>query len=67
MTYADPKALERAIDGLEYPCDRGKLIKHAAARGADDDMLGHLCSLPEQDYADAGSIRTALDQLAQPS
>jgi hypothetical protein len=55
-------SLRIALDGLGYPCGRGRVIEHAAAQGADDDMLGHLGSLPEQDYDGFDAVDTALAQ-----
>ncbi|HWD02089.1 MAG TPA: DUF2795 domain-containing protein [Amycolatopsis sp.] len=41
---------------VEYPCGRDELLRRAAARGAGDEIIGHLGTLPEQEYADAETV-----------
>jgi Protein of unknown function (DUF2795) len=45
---------------VEYPCQRDVLMRKAAAQGADDDTLGRIGKLPEQQYDDLDAVRTAL-------
>lgn len=42
--------LRAFLSGMEFPCDRAALLRHAAASGAGDDILGHLGTVPERDY-----------------
>jgi hypothetical protein len=45
---------------VEYPCGRDELLRRAAARGAGDQIIGHLGTLPEQEYADADAVHQVL-------
>jgi hypothetical protein len=56
MSEPTADSLRVALSGIEYPCTRGTILRHAAAQGADDDMLGHLGGLPERDYDGPDSI-----------
>ncbi|GLY71395.1 DUF2795 domain-containing protein [Amycolatopsis taiwanensis] len=38
------------LSDVDFPCSRAELLRHAAAGGADDDVLGHLAALPERRY-----------------
>ncbi|MDT7797103.1 MAG: hypothetical protein QOI78_536 [Actinomycetota bacterium] len=51
---------------VEYPCERGELLRRAAAHGAGEDVLGHLGKLPEQRYADAEAVRRLLGRDVDP-
>lgn len=48
MGQPSPDRIRHYLQDAEYPCDRVELVRYAAARGADEDLLGHLGSLPEQ-------------------
>ena len=42
--------LRTLLSDLEFPCGRAELLRHAAAGGADDDLLGHLAALPDDSF-----------------
>lgn len=42
--------LRALLSDVSFPCGRAELLRHAAAGGADDDVLGHLAALPEHRY-----------------
>lgn len=44
------------LSGVDFPCDRVELLRHAAACGADDDVLGHLAALPWTRYASLDAV-----------
>lgn len=60
MGALDWDAVRRSLDGLEYPCDRKAVIEHAAAHGADDDLLGHVGALPEREFNGRDEVDAAL-------
>lgn len=60
MDNMDTGSLRAKLGGLDYPCDRRTVIQHAAAEGADDDLLGHLCALPERLFHSADEVGAAL-------
>ncbi|MFD2470391.1 DUF2795 domain-containing protein [Amycolatopsis silviterrae] len=45
---------------VEYPCERGELLRRAAAKGAGDDVIGHLGKLPERRYENVDAVRRLL-------
>lgn len=55
--------LEQMLREVGYPCGRAELVEHAAAQGAGDDLLGHLCALPERSYDSLGSVDRACAEL----
>jgi len=60
MNERDHDAMDRALEGMCYPCDRRQLVRHAAAQGAGDDLLGHLGGLPDHRYDGVTAVREAL-------
>ncbi|HKS48619.1 MAG TPA: DUF2795 domain-containing protein [Amycolatopsis sp.] len=48
--------LRTLLSDLDFPCGRADLLRHAAACGADDDILGHLGALPEGSYAGIDAV-----------
>ncbi|WP_020499859.1 DUF2795 domain-containing protein [Sciscionella marina] len=65
MDNLNTDSLATTLGGLEYPCDRRTVILHAAAEGADDDLLGHLCALPERQFDGAEDVNAALSSRAR--
>lgn len=61
MTHPDPDALHKLLAGMTYPCDRVQLVQQASSRGADDDLLGHLGTLPDIRFADADAVYRAFE------
>jgi uncharacterized protein DUF2795 len=51
---------DKYLRGVEYPCDRGVLLQRATAQGGDDEILGQLGKLPEQEYDCAETVHKAL-------
>lgn len=62
MTAAPgPIDWKKYLAGVEYPCGRDVLLRTATAQGADDQILGQLGKLPEQEYDNAAAVRSALE------
>jgi hypothetical protein len=59
--------IDTALAGIEYPCEREKLIRHAAAQGADDEVVGRLCVLPGGDYSSLAEVHAALERTSHDS
>ncbi|MGW4397973.1 DUF2795 domain-containing protein [Amycolatopsis nivea] len=51
---------------VEYPCERDELLRRAAAKGAGDDVIGHLGKLPEQRYEDVEAVHRLLGDDIDP-
>jgi hypothetical protein len=61
MSAPDRSSLEQHLAATEYPCGREELLKHAAAAGGGDSVLGPLGSLPGGDrYDDFDSVWKAV-------
>ncbi|OZM72309.1 hypothetical protein CFN78_14955 [Amycolatopsis antarctica] len=60
MNERGQDAVEHALSGMEYPCRREALMRHAASNGADDDTLGHLGSLTGDHFDDLAAVRESL-------
>ncbi|MFF5992706.1 DUF2795 domain-containing protein [Prauserella flavalba] len=50
MAQPNPIQMQKYLAGVDYPCSRDDLVEHARNKGADDDVLEHLRSLPERTY-----------------
>ncbi|PXY23521.1 DUF2795 domain-containing protein [Prauserella sp. PE36] len=50
MAQPNPIQMQKYLAGVDYPCSRDDLVEHARSKGADDDVLEHLRSLPERTY-----------------
>jgi|GEM_PF-6503270 hypothetical protein len=48
--------LQSYIEGLPFPADKSHLIAHASLRGAPEDLLEFLESLPDKTYADLAQL-----------
>ncbi|GLY42958.1 hypothetical protein Amsp01_089810 [Amycolatopsis sp. NBRC 101858] len=54
------------LSEVEYPCERGELLRSATAHGAGEDVLGHLGKLPEQRYENADAVHRLLGDDVDP-
>lgn len=59
--------IDTALAGVEYPCEREALIRHAAAQGADDEVVGRLCVLPGGAYDGLADVHAALERTTHDS
>lgn len=48
--------VQRHLDDIDYPCQKEDLVRHAEQRGAPDDVLRFLRSLPLGEYAEPTDI-----------
>lgn len=56
MTHANTGIVRDCIDGVDYPCLRTELLRHAASHGAGDDILGALSGLNDRQYRSADDV-----------
>lgn len=61
MVQPNPDRTRAFLDGVEYPCGPVELVRYAAARGADEDLLGHLGSLADQRFDGFDGVQDALN------
>jgi hypothetical protein len=50
MTNANPIQMQKFLGGVEYPCDKDSLVRHAKDHGADDAVLSGLERIPDRTY-----------------
>ncbi|MET7992825.1 DUF2795 domain-containing protein [Amycolatopsis sp. NPDC005232] len=48
------------LTDVEYPCGRDELLRCATAHGAGNQIIGHLGTLPEQEYTDVDAVHKLL-------
>ena len=46
----NPIDVQRHLKGMNYPAAKDDLLSTAEANGADDELLGRLRDLPDQEY-----------------
>ena len=64
MPRANAADVQAAIKGVGFPTDRAHLIEYAAGRGAPEEVLETLRSLPQGEYSDAADVGQAMGQLS---
>lgn len=47
---ANPIQMQKFLGGVAYPADRDSLVEHARRKGADEEVLRKLESLPNRTY-----------------
>ena len=51
-----PAMVTKHLKGIQFPCDRDELVKHAKKQGADGDVLALIRSMPEGQYANMADV-----------
>lgn len=62
MTKRDELRVEKALQGLEFPANRDKILDFATDRAADAETLTALQALPAGEYASKDSVVNAVPQ-----
>lgn len=47
---ANPIQMQKFLSGIDYPASRDKLVEHARKKGADEEVLRKLESLPDRTF-----------------
>lgn len=55
-TTTSPVDVAEALVGALFPCSKEELLAHARSRGASEEALDTLLSLPEATYQDASDV-----------
>jgi len=50
MASSSPIEIQKYLGGIDYPATKDKLVEHARSKGADEDLLRRLSSLPDREY-----------------
>jgi Protein of unknown function (DUF2795) len=56
---AGPVELEQYLRGVSYPASRADLIATATANGADDEVLGRLRNIEDEEYEGTDAVSAA--------
>lgn len=60
---ANPIQLQKFLGGMDYPAKKDDLVKHAKAKGADEDVLFTLERLPEREYEGPAGVAKEVGKL----
>ena len=50
MAQASPIQMQKYLSGMDYPASKDELVEHARSKGADEEVLNRLESLPDRQY-----------------
>jgi hypothetical protein len=51
-----PSNVARYLSGIDFPCRKGDLVRHAKNNGAEEEVLQVLQELPEQEYGNMADV-----------
>jgi hypothetical protein len=60
MARADFIKVQKFLSGVDYPVDKARLIEHARAKGADDESVKALESIPDRSYDGPNAVSKAI-------
>jgi len=64
MAQPNPVQVQKFLKGIDYPADKGDLIKTAKKEGADDNVLHTLEQLPDMKYNSPNDVSQQIGQVA---
>jgi trehalose-6-phosphatase len=59
----NPIQLQKHLSGLDYPATKKDLVRHARQRGADQDAVQTLESLPRDQFNSPNDVSEAIGDL----
>lgn len=59
----NPVQLQKYLGGLDYPVSREDLVRRAQEKGADQNVLSTLRSLPREEFNSPNDVSEAVGQL----
>jgi hypothetical protein len=59
----NPIQVQKFLGGLDYPTDKNSIVERARQRGADNDVIQTLQSLPRDDFNSPNDVSEAIGQL----
>jgi Protein of unknown function (DUF2795). len=60
---ANPIQLQKYLSGIDYPASKQELIERAQEKGADDNVLSTLRSLPRDEFNSPNDVSEALGAM----
>lgn len=52
--------VNRYLEDMEYPTNKGDIIRHAEEEGADQDIIRRLAGLPDRNFSSADEVNSEL-------
>lgn len=62
MAKANPIQMQKFLSGIDYPCEKDKLVEHARSQGADDAVLSGLEQIPDRTYDGPNAVSEAFSK-----
>ncbi|SFQ03975.1 Protein of unknown function [Amycolatopsis arida] len=56
---SNPIQMQKFLSGVDYPCGKDDLVRHARGQGADDQVLRRLEELPDRTYDGPNAVSEA--------
>lgn len=50
VSQPNPIQMQKYLAGVDYPCGKDDLVRHAREKGADDEVMRHLENIPDRTY-----------------
>ncbi len=63
MANINPLQVKKLLSGMDYPTKRDQIVSHAKTEGADNNVLGLLNKLPNENYRTPADISRAISDL----
>ena len=62
MAYTNPVQVQRFLIGVDYPCSKSEIMKHAAGQGAGEDVMRTLENLSQDAFSSPKELTQALGE-----
>jgi hypothetical protein len=59
---ANPIQIQKFLEGVDYPADKGSLVDTAKKEGADSNVLRALEAIPDRSYAQPTEVSQAISE-----
>ena len=64
MAKVNPIQVQKFLGGMDYPANKDEIVKHAKSKGADENVMGTLEQLPDDDdYQTPADVSKAIGKI----
>lgn len=60
-----PANITHYLKGIDFPCNRNDLIKHAKQNGAEQPVISLLQNMPERQYGSMADVTNSYNQVRE--
>lgn len=60
---ANPVQVQKFLKGVDYPAQKGDLVKTARGKGADENIISTLEQLPDEEFETPAEVSQAIGKL----